>query len=413
MPAKSKDQQRAAAIALKAKKDGKVDDLPSGAAKNMAKSMSEKELGKFASTKHKGLPENKPNEYRTWAGESLLEVFAEEMVDSDEDPFTSDKNTRDQIEDAEREHEDDTGWDAYDDSWDSKVNAAAPMGQAGRPMGSNVTGAARVSFESVTKGRKVRKESHDPNSLDILFEGPSNSEYSLGDEWEWDTGSDVGFADLVSGGDSLAIEMGDRLNNSMVSDMVDHIITHYNLHGKMPDEWLPEELLADFEYDYSVSQDNPEDIDSANSAVEQAKEEINAPEELRFESKRWQKLAGVKLLKESDHSEEDSDEEDSEDSDEEHQKQEAMLGGVSNGGPAPGHRAKMNEDSDLVLLAQGKAHRVDVFNVRDELAGLAFEIAGEIQGMHLDTSDRKTEKMLQSKLGNMYKHLLKLKSLVN
>jgi hypothetical protein len=59
MPAKSKAQQKAAGAALAAKR-GEADkkDLL-GASKEMAKSMSEKELEELASTRRKGLPEKK------------------------------------------------------------------------------------------------------------------------------------------------------------------------------------------------------------------------------------------------------------------------------------------------------------------------------------------------------------------
>ena len=58
MPAKSKAQQKAAGAALSAKRgDTKVKDLK-GASKSMYKSMSEKELDEFASTKRKGKPEH-------------------------------------------------------------------------------------------------------------------------------------------------------------------------------------------------------------------------------------------------------------------------------------------------------------------------------------------------------------------
>lgn len=58
MPAKSKAQQRAAGAALAAKRDEqKVGDLK-GPAKEMYKSMSEKQLDEFASTKRKGKPEH-------------------------------------------------------------------------------------------------------------------------------------------------------------------------------------------------------------------------------------------------------------------------------------------------------------------------------------------------------------------
>lgn len=58
MPAKSKAQQKAAGAALSAKRgDTKVSELR-GASKQMYKSMSEKQLDEFASTKRKGKPEH-------------------------------------------------------------------------------------------------------------------------------------------------------------------------------------------------------------------------------------------------------------------------------------------------------------------------------------------------------------------
>jgi hypothetical protein len=58
MPAKSAAQQKAAGAALSAKRgDTKVKDLK-GASKSMYKSMSEKQLDEFASTKRKGKPEH-------------------------------------------------------------------------------------------------------------------------------------------------------------------------------------------------------------------------------------------------------------------------------------------------------------------------------------------------------------------
>lgn len=59
MPAVSKSQQRAAGMALAAKRgDMKVSELQ-GAAKEMYDSMTEKELEKFAKTKTKNLPDKK------------------------------------------------------------------------------------------------------------------------------------------------------------------------------------------------------------------------------------------------------------------------------------------------------------------------------------------------------------------
>lgn len=57
MPSTSKNQQIAAAIALKAKKEGKKPKAGTASAQ-MAK-MSQEELEKFAKTKHKGLPKKK------------------------------------------------------------------------------------------------------------------------------------------------------------------------------------------------------------------------------------------------------------------------------------------------------------------------------------------------------------------
>lgn len=58
MPAKSKSQQKAAGMALAAKRGDIPESKLKGAAKGMEKSMSQKELHKMASTKRKGKPEH-------------------------------------------------------------------------------------------------------------------------------------------------------------------------------------------------------------------------------------------------------------------------------------------------------------------------------------------------------------------
>jgi hypothetical protein len=58
MPAKSKAQQRAAGAALSAKRGDTPRSKLRGASKQMATSMSEKELHKMASTKRRGKPEH-------------------------------------------------------------------------------------------------------------------------------------------------------------------------------------------------------------------------------------------------------------------------------------------------------------------------------------------------------------------
>ena len=59
MPAKSKAQQMAAGAALSAKRGERSKSSLKGASKQMAQSMSEKELEKMAHTKRKGKPEHK------------------------------------------------------------------------------------------------------------------------------------------------------------------------------------------------------------------------------------------------------------------------------------------------------------------------------------------------------------------
>lgn len=58
MPAKSKAQQEAAGAALAAKRGEMKKGELKGASKEMEKSMTEKQLEEFASTKRKGKPEH-------------------------------------------------------------------------------------------------------------------------------------------------------------------------------------------------------------------------------------------------------------------------------------------------------------------------------------------------------------------
>jgi hypothetical protein len=59
MPAKSKVQQKAAGAALSAKRGETPKSKLKGASREMADSMSEKQLEELAETKQKGLPERK------------------------------------------------------------------------------------------------------------------------------------------------------------------------------------------------------------------------------------------------------------------------------------------------------------------------------------------------------------------
>jgi hypothetical protein len=62
MPAKSKKQQMAAGAALAAKRGEIKKSKLKGASKQMAKSMTKKQLEEFASTKRKNLPRKKSSQ---------------------------------------------------------------------------------------------------------------------------------------------------------------------------------------------------------------------------------------------------------------------------------------------------------------------------------------------------------------
>jgi hypothetical protein len=59
MPARSKAQQEAAAIALAAKRGQRPESSLEGASKSMYESMTEEQLEEFAATKRQDLPERK------------------------------------------------------------------------------------------------------------------------------------------------------------------------------------------------------------------------------------------------------------------------------------------------------------------------------------------------------------------
>jgi hypothetical protein len=64
MPAKSKKQQMAAGAALAAKRGKRSKSSLKGASKEMAESMSEKQLEDFAKTKRGKLPEKKKSRHK-------------------------------------------------------------------------------------------------------------------------------------------------------------------------------------------------------------------------------------------------------------------------------------------------------------------------------------------------------------
>lgn len=98
-------------------------------------------------------------------------------------------------------------------------------------------------------------------------------------------------------------------------------------------------------------------------------------------------------------------------------KKEAILGGVSNGGPAPGHRGRVNEDTPYASFEwfeQDKPHRINVEEAQEDLYNFAIEIAEQLKSMHIpDSGDKMTEKMVKNKLQNIYSFLKKIKNLSN
>jgi len=77
MPAKSKAQRRLFGIA-KAVKSGKLSpDEVSGAALNIAKNLSSKEIDKFAKTKEKNLPQYKEKKLREYIQKYISEILEE------------------------------------------------------------------------------------------------------------------------------------------------------------------------------------------------------------------------------------------------------------------------------------------------------------------------------------------------
>lgn len=108
MPSKSQSQQQAAAIALQVKRGEKPKSSLKGSSKNMYK-MSEKDLEKFARTKHKGLPYKKSKKVDEAFGEKLdvyidiiwrwfeRQGYAEHEIDS----ILNDSKNMETIESAE------------------------------------------------------------------------------------------------------------------------------------------------------------------------------------------------------------------------------------------------------------------------------------------------------------------------
>lgn len=179
MPAKSKDQQRAAGIALDAKRKGTVDELPEGSAsKQMAQSMSKEELEELAGTKHKGLPKDvdKKNESVWNKANSILEqwekalMVQEEMLDTDDD----EGQIATQNPKPERVKKRNSKKKQYKDKWPYAAKSVASHSR--HPLSTNTAG-ARVAEQKHLEAEwdenewhKPHKEALDQNDLSIIFE---------------------------------------------------------------------------------------------------------------------------------------------------------------------------------------------------------------------------------------------------
>ena len=105
--------------------------------------------------------------------------------------------------------------------------------------------------------------------------------------------------------------------------------------------------------------------------------------------------------------------------------EQAAGSGTSNSFKSPGHTAKVNQaqkiekyvteqsQEDLFKwLETGKLYKVDMYDVRNELIDLAYQIVGRMHELHIpQDSDRKTEKMTKQKFAKILLHLKKLKNL--
>lgn len=121
MPAKSQQQQKIMGLALAYKRGEVPASKVSAKAKELAKSMSEKELEKFASTKHKGLPKK--------IKESSLSTFAQFIREKDED----DMEVGDEMEmDVDMQMDDET----EQDDEIIHVSSGSTMKSIGRGHGS-------------------------------------------------------------------------------------------------------------------------------------------------------------------------------------------------------------------------------------------------------------------------------------
>lgn len=322
MPAKSKSQQQSAAIALKAKEKGTIEDLPKKSASyQIAKSMTKKELEKFAKTKRKNLPKHVDENIIENLEKELL--VQEEMIGLDDEPISTQKTKSDRVKKRKNNKK------KYKDLWTNSVVVTMDSGVK-NPLSNNTMG-TRVS------------EVKDPNSLDILFEN------NINEAEEFDTSYE-------------------NYKNEKINEIVNSLLFHYNEYGHEPSSWEPEVLFQEtFKYEPDNNNESDKELLKwVQEAINTANKEIGLTEETTV---RWKKMASIKEQTDDDPTKivapdqnldqvilsfiNDLDD-DSSDEEEDNSAaggdegiEEAVLGGVSNGAPSPGHRAKLNQTKEL------------------------------------------------------------------
>jgi hypothetical protein len=211
----------------------------------------------------------------SWTKKSLLEVFAEEMLDTDErgEAIASNKSANDALKAKNNKINNATDIDDVDNSWYDTVHSQAPM--TSNPGAFNSLG-GRVAEQAFGDPFEDVEDLDTADSNDEEIESANTD--SFDDERE-DFGADFGDGSSMYDGENpnFEDEMGDfadakaemesEQNEKMIGDMVSHIMFHNKNHGTPASQWDPEDLIMDFEYNYPINSDNEEDIEKARQAI--------------------------------------------------------------------------------------------------------------------------------------------------
>lgn len=222
------------------------------------------------------MPAKSKDQATSWTKKSLLEVFAEEMLDTDEpgEAIASDKSSNDALKARNNKINNDTDIDSVDNSWYDSVHSQAPM--TSNPGAFNSLG-GRVAEQAFDDERF--QGDVDPSVSDEEDEEIELSDSDSFDDEREDFGADFGdgsspydgenpnFEDEMGDFADARAEMENEQNEKMIDDMVSHILFHNKNHGTPASQWDPEDLIMDFEYNYPINSENPEDIEVAQRAI--------------------------------------------------------------------------------------------------------------------------------------------------